>query len=537
MVCTCIPYAIERTTTMSFKKPMFRAIALCCVFWSLAGCSASPDQPNGDWTEANPTESAALSFEDYREMARQSQDGHDVFMVEGDMLFDTEAALKTYYDEQHVDLENKSIINKVNGVADTRPNPTNIRYCFVAGWGANNGTYTAPALAGVRTNIQAAMANWEGIANIKFVYKSNLDGASCTTSGANPGVDFVVAHWNNASTAVGPFPSNSWANQKLKVPTSGISRLLAVHELGHTLGYRHEHIHSGASPRCDESGERIELTEFDTDSVMKYSNCTVGAGINGTELSTLDAKGAHMIYGPPSNDSLYIAQGGLLWRTDNDDGVYQQAGTGDWTDATSAATLGSFIYIIQDSSLWKVNPVSDAITQLGNLDWSGPTAMAAINGTLYITQGNGLYKITNLSTGAATQMGTGDWTNTTSMAAHNGSLYAIQDSSLWQVNPANGSANPLGDAVWGGVSTMASIGGNLYITEDDGLWKITNLSTGAFVRMGTGDWTDATSMTALGTKLYIVQDSTLWKVTPSTGSAAPLGGVEWAGPTVMTAMP
>jgi hypothetical protein len=522
---------------MSFKNNVFRAGTLCCAFWGLPACSASPEQPESGWVEAGAAENVAPSFEEYRETARTSVGDRDVFIVESDMLFDSEEALKRYYDELHVGLQGKSIINKVNGVADSRPNPTNIRYCFVAGWGVDNGTYTAPALASVRTNIQAAMVNWEGIANIRFVYKSNLDGASCNTDGANPGVDFVVTHWNNASTAIGPFPSNTWANQQLKVPTSGISRLLALHELGHALGYRHEHIHSGASPRCDEGGQRIELTSFDTASVMKYSNCTQSLVINGTELSALDATGAHMVYGPPSNNSLYIAQSGLLWRTDNDDGVFKQAGTGDWTGASSATTLGSFIYVIQDEHLWKVNPVTDAITMLGGANWGGPTAMAAINGTLYITQADGLWKITNLSTGAFTRMGTGDWTDATSMAAHGGSLYVIQDSSLWQVSPADGTFSALGAAVWGGVSTMASVGGSLYITQDDGLWKITNLSTGAFVRMGTGDWTNATSMTALDGRLYVVQDEHLWKVNPADGSFSALGGASWAGPTVMTAMP
>jgi hypothetical protein len=98
------------------------------------------------------------------------------------------------------------------------------------------------------------MANWEEIANIKFTYRSNLDGATCNNNGANPGVDFVVTHWNSASTATGAFPSFSWSQQKLQVPTGGISRLLAVHEVGHILGFRHEHIHTNASPRCGEGG-------------------------------------------------------------------------------------------------------------------------------------------------------------------------------------------------------------------------------------------------------------------------------------------
>lgn len=523
---------------MSFKKSMLRASSLSCVFALLAACSAGQDQvsPEG-WTEESASQAASLSFEEYREVARHSLDGRDVFIVEGDMLFSTEEALRTYYDELHVDAASKSIINKVNGVADLRPNPTNIRYCFVAGWGQNNGTYTAPALADVRTNIQAAMANWESIANINFVYRSNLDGAACNTNGANPGVDFVITHWNSANTGIGPFPSNPWVDQQLKVPTSGMSRRFALHELGHALGFRHEHIHTGATPRCDEGGTRTELTAFDTLSVMKYSNCSVSMGINNTELSALDATGAHKVYGPTTSNSLYIVQDGAIWRTDNDDGVYKTASSADWSGASSAATLGNFFYVIQNSHLHKVNPVDGSFTLLGGPAWPGQTTMAAINGTLYITQDDGLWKITNLTTGAFTRMGSTDWTGATSMAALGTSLYVVQDSHLHKVNPADGSFVVLGGAAWPGATTMASVGGNLFITQDDGLWKITNLTTGAYTRLGSADWSGATSMTALDGRLYVVQADHLHRVEPSTGAYDVLGGAAWTGPTVMTAVP
>jgi hypothetical protein len=90
------------------------------------------------------------------------------------------------------------------------------------------------------------------------VHASTLDGAGCSNS-STPDVDFVVQHYASFCTAVGPFPSNAWADQQLKVPVCGLSRLLGVHELGHALGFRHEHPHSGASPRCTESGTSEDL--------------------------------------------------------------------------------------------------------------------------------------------------------------------------------------------------------------------------------------------------------------------------------------
>jgi hypothetical protein len=86
------------------------------------------------------------------------------------------------------------------------------------------------------------------------------------------------------------------------VPAStGITRLLAIHELGHTIGLRHEHINPAATPFCSEGDTHYRiLTSFDTLSCMKYANCMTGNGINGTEISALDGLGTRSLYGAPA---------------------------------------------------------------------------------------------------------------------------------------------------------------------------------------------------------------------------------------------
>jgi hypothetical protein len=533
--------ARKGSSLMSLKRNLLRT-SLGTLLPLLAACSADPGEPGSGWTETSAAQSAPFTFEEYRETARTHVDGHDVFLVEGDMLFENEAALRSYFDDLNATSTDKSIINKVGGVADKRPNPTNIRFCFAAGWGQNQGTYTAPALAGVKTSILSAMTEWELTANIKFTWRSDLDGSACNNNGANPGVDFVVDHWNSSGTATGAFPSLSWANQKLRVPTSGIGHDHAVHEVGHILGFRHEHIQGGdPDPDCQEDNNYISLTEFDTLSVMKYANCASGSKVinGGSSPSALDATGAHKIYGPTVDNSLYILQDAGLWRTDNDDGVYKHAGNPavDWSGATSAARLSTRIYVIQADHLHKVNPADGTYTVLGGPAWPGQTTMAVINSAIYITQDAGLWKITSTSTGAFTQVGSADWTGATSMAAHGASLYIIQADHLHKVNPADGTYTVLGGAAWPGITTMASVGGNLYITQDAGLWRITNLTTGAYTQVGTADWTGASAMTALGSKLYITQADYLHRVEPSTGAFTVLGGAAWPGASAMTAMP
>jgi hypothetical protein len=281
------------------KRASALVLTTCALLLHACSEAADGSAPGDEWFEVDPGGTPIPTYEEYRAAAATSTGIGRGFLVETDMFFPREEELRAYYDRLFLDPVDKSVINTVGGVWDVRATPMNIRYCFSAGWGQNQGTYTAPPLDGVRTAIQQAMAAWQAVARVRFTYMSNLDGASCNNSGANPGVDFVVQHWSNPGTAIGPFPSNPWSDQRLLVPTSGISRLLAIHEIGHSLGFRHEHIHTGATPRCAENNNFAELTEFDTLSCMKYSNCTAGNFINGTEISPLDGVGVRKAYGPP----------------------------------------------------------------------------------------------------------------------------------------------------------------------------------------------------------------------------------------------
>lgn len=73
------------------------------------------------------------------------------------------------------------------------------------------------------------------------------------------------------------------------------------HELGHVLGFRHEHILSDAPAACpDEMVEGIiQYTQYDPQSVMHYF-CG-GLGSRDLEISELDKKGLQVFMAYPKN--------------------------------------------------------------------------------------------------------------------------------------------------------------------------------------------------------------------------------------------
>jgi hypothetical protein len=81
----------------------------------------------------------------------------------------------------------------------------------------------------------------------------------------------------------------------------------ATHEVGHILGFRHEHAHGDWPDAektlgfCNEDrGSIAELTELDEKSVMMYTDCTVSQHFSGNPISWLDGVGARKVYGAPA---------------------------------------------------------------------------------------------------------------------------------------------------------------------------------------------------------------------------------------------
>ena len=262
-------------------------------FTALVGCT--PDQ----------TEPEVLTYEEFKAQAYQEPDT-GMFIINGDEAIETEAGLMQAYDnflrsvsaaelrdEGLSETEQFSIVNTVNGRDDVWNSNTakNLTYCIKV-----DGYYSRTVQA-----MNAAAGAWESAAGggINFVHDTSQDG-NCTNKNNN-----VVFNVRTIRTrqylARAFFPSYARRSREIIIATDSFGNInpwtlegVLRHELGHTLGLRHEHTRpeSGA---CFENNSWRALTAYDSDSVMHYPQCN-GTNNGDLVLTNADKAGISALY-------------------------------------------------------------------------------------------------------------------------------------------------------------------------------------------------------------------------------------------------
>lgn len=152
-------------------------------------------------------------------------------------------------------------------------------------------------------NMQSATDEWTATCGVTFEYVESADGSESLRP---PEVLFPVRYINGggAFIAAAFFPHEPTPRRRMLIDPSYYSTSfdrvgVLRHELGHILGFRHEHIRSGAPAICpDESTTgTIDLTPYDPQSVMHYF-CG-GVGSLSLAITALDRTGSQLVYGPP----------------------------------------------------------------------------------------------------------------------------------------------------------------------------------------------------------------------------------------------
>jgi len=156
----------------------------------------------------------------------------------------------------------------------------------------------------VVADMQAATGAWEAAADVDFVHVISED-ENCTAENSNVVFDIRPINVGGQYLARAFFPKDLRPERNILIDESsfeldpdGKLQLVGIlrHELGHTLGWRHEHTRpeSGA---CFEDNNWRPLTDYDDLSVMHYPQCN-GGGDWSLTLTNMDKNGAACVYGP-----------------------------------------------------------------------------------------------------------------------------------------------------------------------------------------------------------------------------------------------
>jgi DNA uptake protein ComE-like DNA-binding protein len=261
-----------------------------------------------------------ISFETFVDQA-QCLDGEDICIVNGDVAVPLgKKGLKAYYETQ-IDTRDGALTAHDFGTSLNQKlgqvSGEETRFLDINRWSRSRRfdlTYcVSEKFKSFTDDVTRSMAMatnaWEAHAHVEFKHVWDLNGA-CKPS--NPDVFFAVvpnSKQGNFGSAFNPgYPEpykklrlnisniqavkNAESEEFAQLSLTGIIR----HELGHILGFEHEHVRLGLDKKtCSDNGYKdVTITEYDKKSVMHYPFCE-GADWS-LELSTLDQQGARFYY-------------------------------------------------------------------------------------------------------------------------------------------------------------------------------------------------------------------------------------------------
>lgn len=265
----------------------FRSVAVMGGMALLGGACGGSEAP----------EPQSLTWEEFRAAAYQEPDT-GVFVYSGDQTARDEEDLREAYERYaggDVGELNSGLAVYTSSGQDvkwTRTQALNLTYCVSTRFGTR---YNEVVKA-----MADATAAWEETATVNYVHVSAQDG-DCGSRNSN-----VVFDVNPVSSgqylARAFFPNHGRRQRNVLIDSSAFSTntpnltLTGIlrHELGHTLGFRHEHTRPEAGT-CFEDTHWRALTSYDSNSVMHYPQCH-GTGDWSLTLTSSDKSGARSLY-------------------------------------------------------------------------------------------------------------------------------------------------------------------------------------------------------------------------------------------------
>lgn len=243
-------------------------------------------------------------------LKKQRIDNEDFYIVEGDLLMD-EDQLQVYALRKEmgaeVGIDQRGLVGIVrNGKIVRWRDGLVLTYCVLKPTFTSEDRYNI-----VREAMRQATRDWEVTCGVQFDYRQELDDSTSTRP---DGVLFPVRGIDaeGAFIASAFFPDDPAFRRRVLIDpsyfTTSFDRVGVLrHELGHVLGFRHEHIRSGAPAACPDESVfgTINLTDYDPQSTMHYF-CG-GVGSRELRISEDDKIGSQKVYGLPLSTFDFVA--------------------------------------------------------------------------------------------------------------------------------------------------------------------------------------------------------------------------------------
>ena len=246
---------------------------------------------------------ADKAFEEFERSTYKEPFPGGKYIVSGDIAISDRARLREFFDtrikrEPPETVPGALIVHKVGGrdaIWDSTRRQ-HLTYCVSSAFGHRQRQ--------VIKDMEAASGAWEVVADVNFIHVASED-ADCTPDNTNVVFDIRPVNVDGQYLARAFFPNEQRVERNVLIDESsfnldpdGALQLVGVlrHELGHTLGWRHEHTRP-ESGTCFEDNNWRPLTDYDRFSVMHYPQCNGGADWS-LKLTHVDQNGAACVYGP-----------------------------------------------------------------------------------------------------------------------------------------------------------------------------------------------------------------------------------------------
>lgn len=259
---------------MNRLRNLIITIGVSGILATFGGCKDTDFSKGESEAAKEPTieQSRVLSYEEFKANAIV-EEWSGIYIINGDEAVGTEKKLREYY-ERYIQQENsternQSVVRHLNGV-DSIWNEflrKNITYCI----SDNLGTRKSKVISAM----DKALKIWEDVAEIDYTYLPAQD-ANCDEK--NNAVTFDVRGYGGHKYIARAFSPDSPRNERTLLIQDRVidnyseTALIGVvlHELGHTLGLRHEHIRPKPGEPVDTDVPWRPLTPYDPESIMYY---------------------------------------------------------------------------------------------------------------------------------------------------------------------------------------------------------------------------------------------------------------------------